>query len=33
VKGDGSLAWMVLGVVVMAGAVLAGLFLNSRLPS
>jgi len=33
VKGDASLAWMLLGVVVMAGAVLAGLFLNSRLPS
>jgi Ca-activated chloride channel family protein len=33
VKGDASLAWMVLGSVVLAGAVLAGLFLNSRLPS
>jgi Ca-activated chloride channel family protein len=33
VKGDASLAWMLLGVVVMACAVLAGLFLNSRLPS
>jgi Ca-activated chloride channel homolog len=33
VKGDASLAWMVLGAVVLAGAVLAGLFLNSRLPS
>ncbi|HET7075177.1 MAG TPA: VWA domain-containing protein [Mycobacterium sp.] len=33
VKGDASLAWMLLGTVVMAGAVLAGLFLNSRLPS
>ena len=33
VKGDASLAWMLLGAVVLAGAVLAGLFLNSRLPS
>jgi Ca-activated chloride channel family protein len=33
VKGDASLAWMLLGVVVLAGALLAGLFLNSRLPS
>jgi Ca-activated chloride channel family protein len=33
VKGDASLAWMLLGSVLMAGAVLAGLFLNSRLPA
>jgi Ca-activated chloride channel homolog len=33
VKGDASLAWMLLGAVVLAGAVLAGLTLNSRLPS
>jgi len=33
VKGDASLAWMLLGSVVMAGAVLAGLFLNRRLPA
>jgi Ca-activated chloride channel homolog len=33
VKGDASLAWMLLGAVVLAGALLAGLFLNSRLPS
>ena len=33
VKGDASLAWMRLGAVVLAGAVLAGLFLNGRLPS
>jgi len=33
VKGDASLAWMLLGAVVLAGAVLAGLFLNGRLPS
>src|ERR1700739_175888 len=33
VKGDASLAWMILGAVVLAGAVLAGLFLNSRLPA
>jgi Ca-activated chloride channel homolog len=33
VKGDASLAWMLLGAVVMAGAVLAGLLLNRRLPS
>src|ERR1700722_2776102 len=32
-KGDASLAWMLLGAVVLAGAVLGGLFLNSRLPS
>src|SRR5246500_3478992 len=33
VEGDASLAWMLLGTFVMAGAVLGGLFLNSRLPS
>ncbi|OBI53752.1 VWA domain-containing protein [Mycobacterium sp. E787] len=33
VKGDASLAWMLLGAVVLAGAILAGLALNSRLPS
>ncbi|CDO87278.1 hypothetical protein AWC29_17935 [Mycobacterium triplex] len=33
VKGDASLAWLLLGTVVMAGAVLAGLFLNRRLPA
>jgi Ca-activated chloride channel family protein len=33
VKGDASLAWMLLGAVVLAGAVLAGLVLNSRLPA
>jgi Ca-activated chloride channel homolog len=33
VKGDASLAWLLLGSVVMAGAVLAGLFLNRRLPA
>jgi Ca-activated chloride channel homolog len=33
VKGDASLAWMLLGAVVMGGAVLAGLLLNRRLPS
>lgn len=33
VKGDASLAWMLLGAVVMAGAILAGLLLNRRLPS
>jgi Ca-activated chloride channel family protein len=33
VKGDASLAWMLLGSVLMAGAVLAGLFLNRRLPA
>ena len=33
VKGDASLAWMLLGTVVMAGAVLAVLFLNRRLPA
>ncbi|WP_156746839.1 VWA domain-containing protein, partial [Mycobacterium sp. E2733] len=33
VKGDASLAWMLLGAVAMAGAILAGLLLNRRLPS
>ncbi|OBH67035.1 hypothetical protein A5684_04770, partial [Mycobacterium intracellulare] len=33
VKGDASLAWMLLGAIVMAGAVLAGLLLNRRLPA
>jgi Ca-activated chloride channel homolog len=33
VKGDASLAWMLLGAVLLAGAVLAGLFLNRRLPA
>ncbi|WP_261864928.1 VWA domain-containing protein, partial [Mycobacterium montefiorense] len=33
VKGDASLAWLLLGSFVMAGAVLAGLFLNRRLPA
>ncbi|WP_025737750.1 VWA domain-containing protein [Mycobacterium genavense] len=33
VKGDASLAWLLLGTVAMAGAVLAGLFLNRRLPA
>ena len=33
VKGDASLAWMLLGSVAMAGAVLAGLLLNRRLPA
>lgn len=33
VKGDASLAWVLLGTVVMAGAVLAGLILNRRLPA
>ncbi|SPM38439.1 Secreted protein containing bacterial Ig-like domain and vWFA domain [Mycobacterium numidiamassiliense] len=33
VKGDASLAWMLLGAVVLSGAVLAGLFLNRRLPA
>ncbi|BBX39940.1 VWA domain-containing protein [Mycobacterium simiae] len=33
VKGDASLAWVLLGTVVMAGAVLAGLLLNRRLPA
>jgi Ca-activated chloride channel family protein len=32
VKGDASGAWMLLGAVVMAGAVLAGLLLNRRIP-
>lgn len=33
VKGDASLAWMLLGAFVMAGAILAGLLLNRRLPA
>lgn len=33
VKGDASLAWMLLGAVVLAGAILAGVALNSRLPA
>jgi Ca-activated chloride channel homolog len=33
VKGDASAAWMLLGALVMAGAVLAGLLLNRRLPA
>ncbi|MBV8788177.1 MAG: VWA domain-containing protein [Mycobacterium sp.] len=33
VKGDASLAWMLVGAVAMAGAVLAGLLLNRRLPA
>ena len=33
VKGDASLAWMLLGAVVLSGALLAGLFLNRRLPA
>lgn len=33
VKGDASLAWVLLGTIVMAGAVLAGLVLNRRLPA
>lgn len=33
VKGDASLAWVLLGTVVMAAAVLAGLVLNRRLPA
>jgi Ca-activated chloride channel homolog len=33
VRGDASAAWMLLGAVVLAGAVLAGLFLNRRLPA
>src|ERR1700722_11411144 len=33
VRGDASAAWMLLGAVVMAGAVLAGLLLNRRLPA
>lgn len=33
VKGDASLAWMLLGAVVLAGAMLAGVLLNRRLPS
>jgi Ca-activated chloride channel homolog len=33
VRGDASLSWIFLGAVVMAGAVLAGLLVNRRLPS
>jgi Ca-activated chloride channel family protein len=33
VNGDASAAWMLLGAVVMAGAVLAGLLVNRRLPA
>lgn len=33
VKGDASAAWMLLGAVLLAGAILAGLALNSRLPA
>jgi Ca-activated chloride channel homolog len=33
VKGDASLAWMLLGALVLGGAVLAGLLLNRRLPA
>ncbi|MDM4140852.1 MULTISPECIES: VWA domain-containing protein [Mycobacterium] len=33
VKGDASLAWMLLGAFVMAAAILAGLLLNRRLPA
>ncbi|OMB99348.1 VWA domain-containing protein [Mycobacterium colombiense] len=33
VKGDASMAWMLLGAFVMAGAMLAGLLLNRRLPA
>lgn len=33
VKGDASLAWMLLGAVALASAILAGLFLNRRLPA
>ncbi len=33
VRGDASSAWMLLGAVLMAGAVLAGLLLNRRLPA
>src|SRR6202007_273798 len=33
VKGDASAAWMLLGALVMAGAVLAGLLVNRRLPA
>ncbi|ORW33897.1 hypothetical protein AWB91_06160 [Mycobacterium paraense] len=33
VKGDASLAWMLLGAVLLAGAILAGEFLNRRLPA
>ena len=33
VRGDASSAWILLGAVVMAAAVLAGLYLNRRLPA
>jgi Ca-activated chloride channel homolog len=33
VRGDASSAWMLLGAVLLAGAVLAGLLLNRRLPA
>lgn len=33
VRGDASAAWILLGAVVMAGAVLAGVFCNRRLPA
>jgi Ca-activated chloride channel family protein len=33
VKGDASMAWMLLGAFLMAGAILAGLLLNRRLPA
>jgi Ca-activated chloride channel family protein len=33
VRGDASAAWMLLGAAVMAGAVLAGLLINRRLPA
>ncbi|RAU95261.1 hypothetical protein DQP58_12770 [Mycobacterium colombiense] len=33
VKGDASMAWMLLGAFVLAGAILAGLLLNRRLPA
>jgi Ca-activated chloride channel family protein len=33
VQGDASMAWMLLGAAVLSGAVLAGLFLNRRLPA
>jgi Ca-activated chloride channel family protein len=33
VRGDASAGWILLGAVVMAGAVLAGLLLNRRIPA
>lgn len=33
VRGDASSAWVLLGTVLLAGAVLAGLYLNRRLPA